>query len=172
MIASVGMTVCKRAATPTALHVIAENSMTCIMSVVQSVRSAVMPQSAARRPTTTSTSVDSDIHIGRQRHPHRPMRMDRGKQKSPRESRREASNKQLFFVPAKAGLFERPKAAFFYRHDGWRQAVHDGGDGGDDTEGNSFSDWRNHQPHQGEADSRRHGFLCLCHSLIVAINGG
>ena len=59
------MAVCKRAATPTALHVIAENSMTCIMSVVQSVRSAVMPQSAARRPTTTSTSVDSDIHIGR-----------------------------------------------------------------------------------------------------------
>ena len=113
MIASVGMAVCKRAATLTALHVIAENSMTCIMSVVQSVRSAVMPQSAARRPTTTSTSVDSDIHIGRQRHPHRPMRMDRGKQKSPRESRREASNKQLFFVPAKAGLFERPKAAFF-----------------------------------------------------------
>ena len=41
------------------------------------------------------------------------MRMNRGKQKSPRESRREASNKQLFFVPAKAGLFERPKAAFF-----------------------------------------------------------
>ena len=41
------------------------------------------------------------------------MRMDRGKQKSPRESRREASNKQLFFVPAKAGLFQRPKAAFF-----------------------------------------------------------
>ena len=65
MIASVGMAVCKRAATPAALHVIAENSMTCIMSVVQSVRSAVMPQSAARRPTTTSTSVDSDIHIGR-----------------------------------------------------------------------------------------------------------
>ena len=56
---------------------------------------------------------DNDIHIGRQRHPHRPMRMDRRKQKSPRESRREASNKQLFFVPAKAGLFERPKAAFF-----------------------------------------------------------
>ena len=41
------------------------------------------------------------------------MRMNRGKQKSPGESRREASNKQLFFVPAKAGLFERPKAAFF-----------------------------------------------------------
>ena len=41
------------------------------------------------------------------------MRMNRGKQKSPGESRREASNKQLFFVPAKAGLFERPKAAFY-----------------------------------------------------------
>ena len=113
MIASVGMAVCKRAATPTVLHEIAKSSMTCVMSVTQSVRSAVMPQSDARRPAATSTSVDSDIHIGRQRHPHRPMRMDRGKQKSPRESRREASNKQLFFVPAKAGLFERPKAAFF-----------------------------------------------------------
>ena len=106
MIASVGMTVCKLAATPTAQHVIAENSMTCVMSVTQSVRSAVMPQSNARRPTATST-------IGRQRHPHRSMHMNRGKQKSPGESRREASNKQLFFVPAKAGLFERPKAAFF-----------------------------------------------------------
>ena len=56
---------------------------------------------------------DNDIHIGRQRHQHRPMRMNRGKQKSPGESRREAPNKQLFFVPAKAGLFERPKVAFF-----------------------------------------------------------
>ena len=56
---------------------------------------------------------DNDIHTGRQRHPHRPMRMNRGKQKSPGESRREASNKQLFFIPAKAGLFDRPKAAFF-----------------------------------------------------------
>ena len=56
---------------------------------------------------------DNDIHTSQQRHRHRPMRMNRGKQKSPGESRREASNKQLFFVPAKAGLFERPKAAFF-----------------------------------------------------------
>ena len=61
MIASVGMAVCKRAATPTALHVIAENSMTCIMSVTQSVRSAVMPQSVARRPTTTST-IGATVH--------------------------------------------------------------------------------------------------------------
>ena len=99
MIASVGMTVCKRAATPTVLHVIAKNSMTCVMSVTQSVRSAVMPQSDARRPTTTSTPTDNDIHTGLQRHPHRPMRMNRGKQKSPGESRREASNKQPLFLP-------------------------------------------------------------------------
>lgn len=65
MIASVGMTVCRRAATPTVQHEIAENSMTCVMSVTQTVRSAVMPESDARRPTTTSTSVDNDINIGR-----------------------------------------------------------------------------------------------------------
>ena len=76
------------------------------------------------------------------------------------------------FVPAKAGLFERPKAAFFYRRGGCRHAVHDGGDSGDDTEENSFSDSRHHQPHQGEADSHRHGFLYLFHPLIDAINGG
>lgn len=61
MIASVGMTVCKRAATPTAQHEITENSMTCVMSVTQSVRSAVMPQSDARRPTTTST-IGATVH--------------------------------------------------------------------------------------------------------------
>ena len=37
MMARVGMAVNKLAATPTAQHVIAENSMTCVMSVVQSV---------------------------------------------------------------------------------------------------------------------------------------
>lgn len=84
MMAGVGMTVCKLAATPTAQHVIAKNSMTWGMSVAQSVRSAVMPQSDARRPTTTSTPADSDIDTGRQQHPHRPMRMNKGKQKSPR----------------------------------------------------------------------------------------
>ena len=115
---------------------------------------------------------DNDIHIARQRHPPRPMRMNKGKQKSPGESRREASNKQLFFVPAKAGLFERPKAVFFYRCGGCRHAPYDGGDGGDDTKENSFSDNRCHRTHQGEADSHRHGFLCLCHPLIDAINGG
>jgi len=41
------------------------------------------------------------------------MHMNRGKQKSPGESRREAPISSCFFLPAKAGLFERPKAAFF-----------------------------------------------------------
>ena len=53
------MIVCRRAATPTVLHVIAKNSMTCVMSVSKSVRSAAMPQSDARRPTTTSTPADA-----------------------------------------------------------------------------------------------------------------
>lgn len=61
MIASVGMTVCRRAATPTVLHEIAKNSMTCVMRVTQSVSSAVMPQSDARRPTTTST-IGATVH--------------------------------------------------------------------------------------------------------------
>ena len=115
---------------------------------------------------------DSDIDIGRQRHRHRSMRMNKGKQKSPRESRREVSNKQLFFFTANGGLFERPKAAFFYRRGGCRHVAHDGGDGGDDTEENSFSDGRHRHPHQGEADSRHHGFLYLCQPIIeISING-
>ena len=64
MIASVGMAVCKLAATPTVLHKIAKNSMTCVMSVTQSVSSAVMPQSDARRPTTTSTPADAHEQRG------------------------------------------------------------------------------------------------------------
>ena len=107
------MTVCKLAATPTVLHKIAKNSMTCVMRVTQSVRSAVIPQSDARRPTTTSTPVDNDIHIARQRHPHRPMRMNRGKQKSPGESRREASNKQPFFLPPTADFLNGQRPLFF-----------------------------------------------------------
>ena len=164
MIASVGMAVCKRAATPTALHVIAENSMTCIMSVVQSVRSAVMPQSAARRPTTTSTSVDSDIHIGR-------CAWTEGN-RSPQGRAGERRPISSCFLYRRKQDFLNGQRPLFYRHDGWRHAMHDGGDGGDDTEENSFSDGRHRQPHQGEADSRHHGFLYLCHHLIDAINGG
>ena len=56
---------------------------------------------------------DNDIHTGRQRHPHRPMRMNRVKQKSPRESRREASNKQLFFLPPTADFLNGQRPLLF-----------------------------------------------------------
>ena len=52
---------------------------------------------------------------------------------------------------------------FFYRCGGWRHAVHDGGDGGDGTEENSFSDGRHRRPRQGEAAILSHGFLYLFH---------
>ena len=41
--------------------------------------------------------------------------------------------------------------------------MHDGGDGGGDTEENSFSDSRHRHHHQGEAAIRHHGFLYLFH---------
>ena len=70
-------------------------------------------------------------------------------------------NTSCCFFTAKGGLFERPKAAFIYRRGGCRHAVHDGGDGGDDTEEDSFSDSRHHRTRQGEAASSDHGFLYL-----------
>ena len=76
------------------------------------------------------------------------------------------------FVPAKAGLFERPEVAFFYRRGGWRHAVHDGGDGGDGTEENSFSDGRHHRTHQGEAAIRHTAFCIYFIILAAAINSG
>ena len=52
-----------------------------------------------------------------------------------------------------------------------RHAEHDGGDGDDGKEENSFSDGHWLQPHQGEADSIRHGFLCLPHPLAASTSG-
>lgn len=69
-----------------------------------------------------------------------------------------APNKQLFFYRQRRTFFTA-KDRFFYRRGGCRHAVHDGGDGGDGKEENSFSDCRHRQPRQGEADSHRHGFL-------------
>ena len=76
------------------------------------------------------------------------------------------------FCTANGGLFFTAKGRFFYRRGGCRHAVHDGGDGGDGKEENSFSDCRHRHPHQGEADSHRHGFLYLYQPIIeVSING-
>ena len=52
-----------------------------------------------------------------------------------------------------------------------RHASHDGGDGDDGKEEYSFSDRHWIQTHQGEADSIRHGFLCLPHPLAASTNG-
>ena len=46
--------------------------------------------------------------------------------------------------------------------------MHDGGDGGDDEEENSFSDRRHRQAHPGEADSCHHGFLCFGSTLFIS----
>ena len=51
-------------------------------------------------------------------------------------------------------------------------AAHDGGDGDNGKEENSFSDRHWLQPHQGEADSIRHGFLCLPQPLAALTGGG
>ena len=53
-----------------------------------------------------------------------------------------------------------------------RHATHDGGDGDNGKEENSFSDRHWLQPHQGEADSIRHGFLCLPHPLAASTSEG
>ena len=69
-----------------------------------------------------------------------------------------APNKQLFLYRQRRTFFTA-NGRFFYRRGGCRHAQHDGGDGGDDKEENSFSDCRHRHPRQGEADSHRHGFL-------------
>ena len=53
-----------------------------------------------------------------------------------------------------------------------RHAAHDGRDSDNGKEENSFSDGHWLQPYQGEADSIRHGFLCLPHPLAASTSGG
>ena len=77
------------------------------------------------------------------------------------------SSTSCCFFTANGGLFERPRAAFFYRRGCCRHAVHDGGDGGDDEEENPFSDRRHRQAHPGEADSCHHDFLCFGITLFI-----
>ena len=79
--------------------------------------------------------------------------------------------KLLFFYRQRRTFFTA-KGRFLYCRGGCRHAVHDGGDGGDGKEENSFSDCRHRHPRQGEADSHSHGFLYLLHPLIDAINSG
>ena len=78
-------------------------------------------------------------------------------------------HKLLFFYRQRRPFFTA--ASRFLNHGGCcRHAKHGVGGGGDDMEENSFSDWRHRQPQKGEADNRRHGFLCLYQLLIEVTN--
>ena len=69
------------------------------------------------------------------------------------------------FCTGASRTFFTANGGFFYRGHCWRHAWHDGGDGGDGTKENLFSDGRHHRHHQGEAASSAHGFLCLYQPL-------
>ena len=65
------------------------------------------------------------------------------------------------FSTGASRTFFTADGGFFYRGHCWRHAPHDGGDGADAQEENLFSDRHWRHPHQGEAASSTHGFLCL-----------
>ena len=67
---------------------------------------------------------------------------------------------QLFFYRQRRPFFTA-KGRFLNHAGCCRHAKHGVGDGGDNKEENSFSDWRHRQSQKGEADNSRHGFLCL-----------
>ena len=58
---------------------------------------------------------------------------------------------------------------FFYHAGCCRHAAHGVGDGGDDKEENSFSNWRHRRQQKGEADNSRHGFLYLYHPIYYVL---
>ena len=60
------------------------------------------------------------------------------------------------FSTGASRTFFTANGGFFYRGLCWRHAPHDGGDGGDDTKENLFSDCRHHRNRQGEAASSAH----------------
>ena len=72
------------------------------------------------------------------------------------------------FLPPTADFLngQRP---LFYRGSCCRHAAHGVGDGGDDKEENSFSNWRHRRQQKGEADNSRHGFLYLYHPIYYVL---
>ena len=72
------------------------------------------------------------------------------------------------FCTGASRTFFTANGGFFYRGHCWRHAWHDGGDGADAQEENLFSDRHWRHPHQGEAASSAHGFLCLFHPHVEA----
>ena len=76
------------------------------------------------------------------------------------------------FSTGESRTFFTANGGFFYRGYCWRHAWHDGGDGADAQEENLFSDRHWRHPHQGEAASSAHGFLCLFHPHIPPPHNG
>ena len=76
------------------------------------------------------------------------------------------------FSTGASRTFFTANGGFFYRGLCWRHAPHDGGDGADAQEENLFSDKHWRHPHQGEAASSAHGFLCSVHPHIPPPHNG
>ena len=171
MIAQVGMAVNRVAAKPITLREITMGDMAWVMRVAQTARDAVTPHSDALRPTTTSTHKPHPGLPQGKGVPHSLLKHNGNELPPLGEGWGGAPNKQLFFYHQRRTFFTA-KGRFLYRRGGCCHARHDGGDGGDGKEENSFSDCRHRHPRQGEADSHSHGFLYLLHPLIDAINSG
>jgi len=94
-----------------------------------------------------------------------------GHEKAPNRVDAVTSSSSCFFT-GDSRTFFTAAGRFLNRGGCCRHAAHDGGDGDNGKEENLFSDRHWLQPHQGEADSIRHGFLCLPHPLAASTNGG
>ena len=94
-----------------------------------------------------------------------------GHKRAPERAGAVSSTSSCFFT-GDSRTFFTAAGRFLNRGGCCRHAAHDGGDGDNGKEENLFSDRHWLQPHQGEADSVRHGFLCLPHPLATSTNGG
>ena len=113
------------------------------------------------RTTTTALPPTASLHliiyIGRTSLP------TPGHKRAPDRVGAVPSTSSCFFTGVSRTFFTAA-GRFLNRGGCCRHAAYDGGDGDDGKEENSFSDRHWLQTHQGEADSIRHGFLCLPHS--------
>ena len=94
-----------------------------------------------------------------------------GHKRAPERAGAVSSTSSCFFT-GDSRTFFTAAGRFLNRGGCCRHAAHDGGDGDNGKEENLFSDRHWLQPRQGEADSVRHGFLCLPHPLATSTNGG
>ena len=93
-----------------------------------------------------------------------------GHERAPKRAGAVTSTSSCFFT-GDSRTFFTAEGRFLNRGGCCRHAAHDGGDGDNGKEENSFSDRHWLQPRQGEADSIRHGFLCLPQPLAASTSG-